>query len=137
MLRTTPIFKVGLQQGFATGGTGSIINLRCKNPKRRTSHMGRSRTKSVIDARSAYLPITDLQRTLQHVGSVPNGEMECFLLIRARALPAPAFHPRKPANALVRSCGVELRRLAPAQIRWGRARLLRAAGRALDWPVRD
>jgi hypothetical protein len=72
-----------------------------------------------------------------------NGEVECFLLISEHELlPAPhlsseAFHPRKPANALVRSCGAELRRLAPAPVRSGRARLLRAAGRALDWPVRD
>jgi hypothetical protein len=42
-----------------------------------------------------------------------------------------------PVNALARSRVVGLCRPAQAQVRSGRARLRRAAGRALDWPVRD
>jgi hypothetical protein len=73
-------------------------------------------------------------RRALYIGVVSMGA-ECFL-------PHPVFVRSSlasvgPANALARSRVVGLRRPAPAQVRSGRARLLRAAARALGWPVRD
>jgi hypothetical protein len=85
---------------------------------------------------SALPPKADITEDRRHVRFVPKAELE-YLTSALRRAALHLCEYTATANALARSCGVGLCRPAQGQVRSGRARLLRAAGQALDWPVRD
>jgi hypothetical protein len=66
--------EMRLHQGFASGGMGLMINLRCKNLGSSMSPLGQKRTFLDICMMSALPPIADIAERHRHVRFVPRGE---------------------------------------------------------------
>jgi hypothetical protein len=74
-LRTTPIFKVQLQQGFATGEMGYGRHLHGSNPKPLMSALGQKQTWPRIQPMSAIPPKAHIAEYDWDVRFVPKADI--------------------------------------------------------------
>ena len=74
----TTLFGIQLpssKQKIASSETGSMPNVRCRNPERRMSHMGHQRRGSDVGVTSAFHPLATGQQTSRQVACGPEAVM--------------------------------------------------------------